>query len=255
MDIWAGGIVHQVVKEALNRYAQKQAPIRAGELQARARQILRGGWVEAVNREWEKRPKRTNLYDLYYGNGKTVPPERSERIKAKVYDALEAFAESAILKEVLSVPYMNWKTVDTLESFSLDDMLDLKIWCAIDLAYIDADGILQIVDWKTGRENHEALQVQLGCYALYANHKWHTPLERLRLQAVLLNDQAKIARYETSAQLIIDTKDHILNSAAAMRAKLTDVSANFAEEESFAVCQSEQPCNYCNFREVCPRFN
>ncbi len=255
MEIWAGGIVHAVIKEALNRHAQKQVPVRAGELQARARQMLRGGWLEAVNREWEKRPKRTNLFDLYYGNGKSVPPERSEKIKDRVYGALEAFAGAEILREILAVPYMSWKTVDTLESFVLDDAQGLKVWCAIDFAYVAPSGLLQIVDWKTGGENAEALQVQLGCYALYAGGKWHVPVERMELKAVFLNEGARVGRYEVSPQVIVDTREHILGSAAAMREKLRDPAANLPlDEDNFALAARDFTCRHCNFRAACPRF-
>ncbi len=251
LPMWGGSIVHEVIAEALNRYARGGKGIKVGELQARARQKLRQGWVEAVSREWLTSPKKTNLHGLYYGNGKTLPREKTEHIKEKIYQSLAAFANSAVLQEILSVPYMSWKPVDVLDSFLLHD---LKIWCAVDFAYTDAKGILHIVDWKTGAEN-DGLKTQLACYALYAGERWMAPLDSVRLYGIFLNENARVSEYEVSPEDFIDAQDDILSSADDMLAKLDDVNTNRAkEEESFEICNNGRICYNCNFREICPGF-
>lgn len=249
LPMWAGTIAHETIAEALNRYAQKESPVKTGELQARARQKLRKGWVEAVNREWEAYPKRTNLHELYYGNGRTLPRELTDRMRDRVYDAVAAFAECATLKAILAAPYMSWRPVDQLDSFVFND---LKVWCAIDFAYTDSAGNLRIIDWKTGSERREALQLQLACYALYANQKWGTPIESTHLFGVFLNESARVSEYTASPEALVEAQDAILTSAADMRAKLADVAANTASEDRFPCCENERVCRYCNYREVCP---
>ena len=249
MRMWAGEIVHDVIAEALRRYAMKNTPIKTGELQARARKKLRSGWVEAVNREWEQTPKKTNLHELYYGNGKSLPAEETERIKAHIYNCLQTFAESDILKEMLAATYLSWKPIDSLDSFMLDD--HLKVWCALDFAFVDPAGKLKVLDWKTGRERPEDLSMQLSCYAQYVQEKWHTPVEQQRLMAVFLPEDARLSEYEISGPELIEAKDKILSSAADMRAKLVNPEINEAREEDFPCCGEEKICRQCNFRELC----
>lgn len=250
--LWAGNIVHETIAEALNRYAHKNSPVKSAELQARARQKLRAGWTQSVTREWLETPKKTNIHELYYGNGKSLPAEQTDRVKDRVYGALAAFADSDTLREILTIPYMSWKPVDKLDSFSLNG---LKVWCAIDFAYVDPAGDLRILDWKTGAENREALQTQLGCYALYAAEKWFSPLEAVKLFGVFLNENARTSEYRASPEVIVNVQERILAGAAAMRVQLADVRANRPlEEDAFPVCDNERVCRYCNYREVCPRI-
>jgi hypothetical protein len=249
LAMWAGTIVHETVAEALNRFARSGTRITAGELQRRARIKLRNGWVEAVNREWERNPKKTNLFELYYGNGKTLPREKTERVKERVYGALEAFADSDILARILATPYLNWQPVDTLDSFQLDG---LKVWCAIDFAYVDPAGAMRIIDWKTGGEKPEALRLQLGCYALYACEKWHANPETVRLHGVFLGEGARVSDYAADPAMLVETKDRILSSAAQMREPLRDAAANLAAEEDFPGCGDARICRWCNYRGVCP---
>lgn len=249
LPMWAGGVVHETIGEALDRFARTGQAITPGELQARARTRLRSGWLEAVNREWLARPKKTNLHELYYGNGQSLPKETTDGVKERVYACLAAFSVSPILREIQATPYLNWKPIDTLDTFSLDG---LNVWCAIDFAYADPAGTLRVIDWKTGSEDRESLTTQLACYALYAAEKWFTALERLRLYGVFLREQARVSEYPVRAEMLVDTKDRILTSAAAMRDLLDDVTANCASEERFAGCQNEHVCRRCNFRQVCP---
>jgi len=252
LDMWAGAIVHEVIAEALRRYQMKTTPIRAAELQAHARQKLRAGWVEAVNREWESSPKKTNLRELYYGNGKSLPPAQTERIKGKINDALLAFAESAILKELLAASYLTWKPIDKLDSFLLDG---IKVWCAIDFAYTDPVGQLRIMDWKTGAEDEDALKLQLACYAFFASEKWRVRPEQVRLFGVFLREGARCSECAVDPGVLIDAKDRILSGAAAMRALLADAGKNEAHEDNFPFCEGERSCSRCNFRQLCPRWS
>lgn len=249
LNMWAGSIVHEVIAEALNRFARSSHPVQAGELQARARQKLRDGWVEAVSGKWRQAPKKTNLFELYYGNGKSLPEESTTAVKERVYGCLEALAQSDLLKQVLTIPYMNWKPVDTLDSFQVDG---LKIWCAVDFAYTDNDGFLQIIDWKTGGENRDALDLQLACYAFYANEVWHNRIDRIRLQGVFLRENARVSTYDIGPERLVEARAAILESAARMREYTRDVVENKAEEDDFPCCEIPRVCARCNYREICP---
>jgi hypothetical protein len=250
LEMWAGTIVHETIAEALGRYARKRYPIQAGELQARAREKLRSGWVEAVSQQWLTSPKKTNLHELYYGNGRSLPRERTERIRDRVNLSLTSFAESEALRELLAVSYLNWKPVDQVDSFLLDR---LKVWCAVDFAFVDPAGQLRILDWKTGQEKPETVQTQLACYTFYAQEKWFAPPERVRVAGVFLMEKARVREYPVTPEVLVEAQDRILTSAADMRATLVDATANRAREEDFALSPADRPCRRCNYRAVCPR--
>lgn len=252
LEMWSGSIVHDVIAEALHRYALKGAVIRTGELQARAREKLRAGWRDAVNRAWQTSPKKTNLFRLYYGNGRTLPPQQTERTKTRVYNCLEAFALSDVLTDITSVSHLNWHPVDTLDSFAMDG---LKIWCAIDFAYQDPTGKTRILDWKTGGEDEEALRLQLACYAFYVNDVWHVPPEQQRLMGVFLREQARISEYDLPPEAMLEARQTIVDSAAEMRSCLVDVPNNTAREEDFPLAASDRPCRRCSYRGACPKID
>ena len=70
MILWAGTIVHETIKDALTRYAATGEVPTPPALQQHATELLRAGWLETINKEWQERPsKKTNLFELYYGDG------------------------------------------------------------------------------------------------------------------------------------------------------------------------------------------
>ncbi len=250
LPIWSGTIVHDVVAEALREYSRSRHPITADGLKARGREKLRQGWTEATRQEWQQAPKKTNLDELYYGNGKTLPAEKTEAVKAKVYGCLEAFATSPLLGEILAAPFIHWKPVDQLDTFVIDR---LKVWCAIDFAYHDAAGILRLIDWKTGAEKTEAISLQLACYAYYARDKWGAMPSQVRIFGCFLGDQARLSEYPLAPETLVDARQAMLASAAAMQECLIDPAANRAREEDFPFCENDRACRFCAYREVCPR--
>ncbi|NMA41897.1 MAG: PD-(D/E)XK nuclease family protein [Oligosphaeraceae bacterium] len=249
MFMWAGSIVHELVQESLEEFTRSRLVPNAVDLQAKGRQKLRQGWIESVSKEWLHYPKKTNLFELYYGNGKSLPREQTDQVRDRVYDSLEAFANSAFVAEILQVPYLQWKSIDHLDSFQLGGC---KVWGAIDFAYIDNGGKLHIIDWKTGGENPASLRLQLACYSLMAMDKWKVQLSDIELHGVFLNDGGRKSDYSMTAESLVAVKDQILGSIETLKRKLRDPENNLAEEEDFEFTGCPQNCEGCNFRAVCP---
>ena len=242
-------MVHDVIQEALERNSGTGHPINSGELQARARTRLRRGWIQSTSREWQANKKSLNLFELFHGDGKSLPKEDTEKVKNKVYSALHNFAESTILKEILSVPPFHWKPVDALGSYMLDD---IKVWVAIDFAYNDPTGHLHIIDWKTGKENTDELFLQLAGYAFYANNQWGAPIDKIKMCGVYLNEHARVSHYTVTEEQVLQARDHILTSSREMYSLLDDVQTNKASEDRFAPEPVEWRCRNCNFKTICP---
>lgn len=249
--MWAGSIVHDIIKDTMEAVARGAAMPNLEELQNQAVLKLRNGWTEAVTKAWLQYPKKTNLFELYYGDGKSLPRETTDKIKERIFTCLDSFVSSPVVRDILATPYINWKPVDTLDTFMVND---LKVWCAIDFAYTDNEGQLHIIDWKTGTENRATLRQQLGCYALFAMEKWLVPLERLQLKGVFLLDGGRPSPYPVEPALLVSVKDQILISAQAMKQKLRDPENNIAEEDDFPCQPNEYNCRQCNYRQVCPQM-
>ncbi len=250
MILWAGGLVHDTIKDALAYYSKTRRWPTVEETQNHARTQMRADWRDAIDKAWLQYPKKTNIAELYYGNGRTLPREQTDAIKARVFEALDNFHHSAAVKQLLATPVERWLTIDTLDSFLIDDC---KIWCAIDFAFRDEDGFIHIIDWKTGAENRLSLRQQLGCYGLYAMEKWSVTPEALHASGVFLNDGGRTSGYPIDAELLVSVKDQILCSIRSMKAKLRDADHNLADEDDFEFTQDTTTCLNCPFRQVCPQ--
>lgn len=255
MILWAGGIVHETIKEALTQFASSGTVPTAEALQAAARAKMNAGWLECIHQEWKTLPsKKTNLFELYYGNPDEygtctkLPREQTDAIKQRVMDALDAFAHAPVLKTILATPTSNWKVIDELSNFFIGP---IKVWCAVDFAYTDEDGVLHIIDWKTGNEHKATLRQQLACYALFACKIWDASLEKLTLQGVFLNDGGRLSTYPIAPDLLTSVTSQIEASYASMKSKLSDPEKNIAEIDSFPPSPSEYNCQTCPFRRLC----
>lgn len=261
--LWGGAIVHDVIKDCLIEFQSRRVLPELTALQEAARAKLNAGWKQSRSKAWLQDPKRnTNLFEHYYAqDGQQVPPEEIAALRTKVFDALESFRNCQILTNIEHLDATQWGTIDTLTNFVVGELpaqenapaLQLKIWCALDFSYMDNDGVLHIVDWKTGNEHRDELRLQLASYALFAMHTYKLPLEKISLEGVFLNDGGRISTYEIKNESIVSVKDQILNSALAMRAKLRDPVENLAEEDDFLCTTNPVFCATCPYQKVCPR--
>ena len=254
LAMWAGTVVHDTIRLALTAFARSEQPFPTTDsLQNAALLRMRTDWRDAIQQVYLQKPKAANLFELYYGNGKTLPKETTDAIKALIFDCLDNFTASRAVRDIRNAPPSQWRAIDSLDSFDLDG---LKVWGAPDFAFVDQNGLFHIIDWKTGTEDREALNLQLACYALYALDKWKLEsVERLQLCGVFLRDGGRVSRYPIKPENLISARDVILTSAKAMKAKLTDPDANTADEKDFPCTPSPYLCAQCPFREACPAVN
>jgi len=246
--------VHETIKEALSRYRLSGERLTLQELQDAAVARMRGDWREALDKAWLTSPKKTNIFELYYGDGENygecrrLPREVTDAAKSRVLDCMEGFFFSPVVREFLQLPPENWMSIDTLDSFQMDE---IKIWCALDFAFRDAEGCFRILDWKTGAEHRATIAQQLACYALFAMRKWNVPLEKLRIQGVFLKDGGRVQSYELHEETIENARRQIRDSYAAMKAKLSNAEENLADKENFPRHLLESRCAACAFRRIC----
>src|SRR5512141_455979 len=165
---WAGSVVHDALKELL--------------LRARARQRARRDWSTSREKSYWREPSRVvGLVEHEYGDA--VPAQEWKRIWDEVIEgSLRGFYASDAFAQIQATPRDRWLSVDELDSWVFEGT---KVWVAIDFAYRDADGLVHVVDWKTGRER-DVDHTQVGIYALYAQRKWQVPTEAIVGELVYL---------------------------------------------------------------------
>ena len=248
---WAGSVVHDALKQLLDR-ARRTGEFRTLEdVLARAHRRARGDW--AASREktyWREASRIVGLVEHEYSD--PVPGPEWKRLWDEVIEgSLRAFYASEAFQRVRSTPRERWLAVDELDSWSFDDT---KVWVAVDFAFTDADGVIHVLDWKTGRER-EVDHTQVGIYALYAQQKWGAAPGAVAGELVYLSDPSgERVTVGVDAAALEGCKEAMRRSIAAMRERLDDGARNLARLERFPQLPERDRCRRCSFRRPCGRL-
>ena len=142
--------------------------------------------------------------------------------------------------------------IEDLEEFEFEGA---KIYVKLDFAR-RKDGLIEIIDWKTGKESESEPTVQIGAYAIYAMQKWNVPLEKIRAYLVYLTNPVPALREQPlSETLIRETQQTMLKSIADMRALLSDPVRNVPKDRAqFAFTENVRLCGNCNFYKMCEKY-
>ena len=244
-QMWAGSVVHACIERTLKnlrRGIDVLEPQKIIELTiARMRDDFK--WSRA-QRYWGK-PKSCALFEHEYGLA--VADEQWRQTAEDVKRCLHTFYTSELFARLRAVPRAEWLEVEEFSSLALDGV---KVWAVIDCSFRDAE-LVDIYDWKTGRQVAEKGTLQLQCYALYAHQTWGVAIENVRIaEYYLLLD--RVQDYTVSASDIEDARAYIQGSVADMQSLLADVAANEPLAESaFTRTDESRECSRCNFVGLC----
>ena len=242
--MWLGSIVHDMIERILGDARNRELNT-LERYQQQAREKMNRGWVESTEKKWMWKPKwNLNLFEHYYGI--EISKEKRVEARQKVFTCLENFMESDLFAALEALKPIEWKSVEKLDQFVVgEEPVYVKIDCST-----MTGGVMTLYDWKTGKETDDTL-TQLGCYALYAHHVWHVPVEQQHLVSYYLAPN-KIHTHSPKVEELIETKDFILNSMEEMIAALdTTAEENSATEENFPMTERRGSCRRCFFRERC----
>ncbi len=244
LPMFAGEVVHGTVETALR-------DLRAGHTRpvtdwiAEVRRRLNAGWQGSREEKWRSDPKRhTNLFEHFHG----LPVDEADiaRTRDRAVQCIENFFASAAWSEARESDTAKWRALEELDSF---DLGDFGAWVKIDFAREDADGLVWLIDWKTGRVEEEHRD-QLLAYALHAHRVWKIPPERIRLAAAYLRE----GRTETSAVTADDlarAEASILAVCGAMAGACDDAALNTTSEKNFPKTDNRRECARCFFQSLC----
>ena len=103
----------------------------------------------------------------------------------------------------------------------------------IDAVFLDEDGTVHLIDWKTGRP-HESYEnrMQLPLYALAANRLWGVEPERMRLAYVFVPGGETVG-VETGEDLLDRAEERVLGALEMIRAG------------AYEPTPSRHACSYC----------
>ncbi len=250
---WAGSAVHGALKQMLNAARATGTFWPVEKLVDRTRQRARAEWASSREKSYWREPSRiVGLVEHEYGE--PVPDADWRRLFETVVEGgLRAFHASETLEAIRATPRDRWLTVDELDAW---DFEGTKIWVAIDFAYRDAEGRVQVLDWKTGKER-SVDHTQVGVYSLYAQRKWQVPADGVVGGLVYLVGQSGAAeRVSVAADpAALDAcRDEMRASITRMKAALADPARNAAVEASFPRVDARDACRRCAFRRPCGRM-
>jgi hypothetical protein len=244
LPMWLGDLVHRMIERILGDMRNQELNALAA-YQRQTRNWMNREWGQSVEKKWQWKPKyNLNLFEHYYGVD--IAPEQRVAAKEKVFRCLEHFMDSDLFLTLDALKPTEWKSVEKLDQFVVGEQpVFVKVDCAA-----AHDDVMTIYDWKTGKETDDTA-VQLGCYALYAYHVWHVPIEKQRLVSYYL-DGDTVREHTPEAPELIETKDFILNSMEEMIAALdSGADDNIATRDNFPMTDRRSMCQRCFFRECC----
>ncbi|MFW6137173.1 MAG: PD-(D/E)XK nuclease family protein [Candidatus Aminicenantaceae bacterium] len=245
--MWAGRKVHEGIEKALNL-------VRRGE--SFEEKIIIGCIIAEMRKEFShskkktymQKPKDGGLFEHEYEVA--VSDNEWKRNADHVVHCLESFFQSEVYKKIMDLPKEDWLEMEHLSYFVYHGM---KIYVMLDFAFRDGDSVV-VYDWKTGKEKHNRFNLQMACYGMYAEQKWYTSPDKIRLVELYLHEGRE--KSLCLAELDMErAQRYIRDSIAVMIDLLDDGESNRTSENRFEFTQNENLCRFCNYQKVCPRWH
>lgn len=248
---WKGESVHHLVEEVLKSLRSEKAWT-LDEALTRLTETMRANYRSSRAKKYLEDPKRSlGLFEHEYE--KPVSDATWKAIHDESAACIRNLFDSRFFKELAKDDKKNWLLIEDLEEFDFEGS---KIYVKLDFAR-QKDGVIEIYDWKTGKDDAAAASIQIGAYAVYAMGRWKVPLEKIRAYLFNLSKPNPEAQSQVLTEgLILETQKVIRESISGMRGLLVDPAKNRPKpEEEFGFTTSEKLCNYCTFYKICPKWS
>jgi hypothetical protein len=243
-QMWAGRVVHDAIEMALHVFREGRS-VPAEPFIADVVARMRGEWRSSRVAHYREDPRTLALYEHEYAL--ELKPDVWRALRGNVVTCLRNFFRLPLLDRVRRTTPEHWSIEHWSKVF---DFEGTPVWIAPDFGYWDADGLLTLVDWKTGSTDADATAFQLGCYALYAREVLGVGPSQVELLEVNLRAPAVTPLAWDDARLEA-VRERLRLSIRSMRAYLLDPAANVARLADFEQTEERRLCRRCNFRAVC----
>jgi hypothetical protein len=246
---------HDVIAERLRMRADAPAPVPVVQIKEELERRLLKRLRESHDRDWDRfgQPKKyAILFEDYYGPG--IDDAMRDVALEQIGACARVLATNVYGRRSFGVPKRRLRFIDP-PSFNDKKMTvdHTVVYAAPDLVVEDEQGLLHIVDWKTGGPS-KANIAQLAVYGLFVSEKLGAPIERVRAHLVYLAS-GQVELYENLSAGVEEARRMISTYATDVHARLTDVDANVAGDmDQFPMTENRSLCRRCNFREICGRL-
>ena len=247
---WKGEAVHHLIEDVLKSYRAGK-PVTPDEASARLTESMRADFRASKAKKYLEEPKKNpGLFEHEYE--KPITDETWKKIHGEAADCLKNFYGSSFFKELVQDDKKTWEVIEDLEEF---DFEGAKIYVKLDFAR-KKDGVIEIYDWKTGKEEKTDASVQMGAYAIYAMQKWGIELSQVRAYLFNLSHPPAVAKEQILTESTIETtKVFMRESIAGMKKLLLDAKRNIPlPRENFKYTENARLCDNCNFYKICEKY-
>jgi CRISPR/Cas system-associated exonuclease Cas4 (RecB family) len=243
-----GNDVHETIAWIIRRLKYYSSPVSPEDAKHKLLKDMLSDWLSSMKHDYLTYPKQTPglqesyyLQDMSYGDFEKDYSHAeiciSDLYETQVYSALTLDPSLRILQ---------------IEQLDLTEVANIKVWVISDLILGHKSGCIEIVDWKTGKDtNGDAIEIQLGVYALYAVDKLKVPVERITVREVNVYT-GKETPYPATPELLKKAEAYIIDSAGKMTSLLSDPTDNKPLGwRAFSTTENTIKCKSCNFRGIC----
>jgi len=235
LPLLVGETVHAVIADAVR---SEDEDLSEEAMVGRGRELFRR--IVAASRAGRVPP----LSEFYYG------PAPSEARLAECSDLV-----ASCLRSLWQLPL--WRDVRALQP---DDRLVLEEFATFHVgnaaAIVRPDlvfrkgGRIHLVDWKSGKPRASD-RLQLACYALFAQYRWHVRPEEIVVSAAYLRDGVVSPSFLSPAELSLARG--VVESGYKQLAKAVPRGPLSQHPPDFPCTTDPWPCKWCNYGELCAR--
>jgi len=256
---WVGNVVHDSIENVL-RLARSYGwdSFNKDNVLSKTVDRMRTDVKNSEEKKYLDDPKKMKGFSEHV-YGVFMSPTQWTECEGKVTACLDYFFQSDIFLMIQKSDPTTWIKFEELDYYVINGA---KMWVKIDFGLV-IDEDLHIFDWKTSKAmmTEEKIIAQLGHYAKYGNLILGFPLNNIKIHEINVNLRQN--QSEDISQSVIDSFDTLRDrSCADIFKSFGHDPARSAEElrgvipdkENFPVAATEQPCQYCNFKKVCDKF-
>ena len=224
----------------------------ADELETKTRESLRQLWTQSRNGRaaFEARPSKVTMLRSLYMDQDTQP--ETDRLNQKAGPSMQGLLATSHWERLRACGDAGRVDVPDFAGFTHDGV---KVFAAPDLAYVH-EGVLHVIDWKTGREDDSnPMQVllqmwwALETYPELARVAADGSLEvRGYLEYVTAGRTQPVAAAPDFRERAAET---VRAGVAQMRALLADPERNSPLEMAAFERRESGLCRSCNFFPIC----
>ena len=232
-----GGIAHSVFETLLRR------------LRKTPENIDEERFIEYAETMTSDRIEKSEFDEIVYGELDEI---NIDDIFPKVKICLENFLESERFDWLTGV------AINTSDDWVIEPpgygesrLNDMKVYCKVDFLF-PVDGVLHIIDWKTGKVVHEKHRKQLLGYATWAAYHFDVDPDLVRPTIAYLYPEYVEVDESFSAEDLRNFAVQVEAETGEMYEYCRDVQGNVPlDKGEFPLVDHEKICVYCSFRGIC----